>query len=106
MESTVTVRTDEVNMEKLFDMDETFKIRYLVRRHENDYRGDGCSWRRNRQEKRNFYLRKFFRDISQAFYDKDYCKNENYVKSVMKTDEIRWLVKKIQDEEKTSEMSR
>ena len=38
MESTVTVRTDEVNMEKLFDMNETFKIRYLVRRHENDYR--------------------------------------------------------------------
>jgi len=39
-------------------------------------------------------------------YGSDYCKNENYVKSVMKTDEVRWLVKKIKDEEKTSEMSR
>ena len=143
MESTVTVRTDEVSMEKLFEMNETFKIRYLVRRHENDYRATVVHGDEIGKKKGIFTYESFLETFHKPFmrtesgkylpfpqdiefaikglngglspktvskvlkiYGSNYCKNENYVKSVMKTDEIRWLVKKIKDEEKTSELSR
>lgn len=143
MESTVTIRTDELNMEKLFDMNETFRIRYLVRRKENDYRATVVHGDEIGKKKGIFTYESFLETFHKPFmrtesgeylpfpqdiefaikglngglspktvskvlkiYGTGYCRNENYVKSVMKTDEVRWLVKKIKDEEKNSELSR
>ena len=143
MESTVTIRTEESNMDKLMETRYPFNIRYLVRRKENDYRATVVHGEEIGKKKGIFTYESFLDTFHKPFmrtesgdflpfpqdieftmkgiegglspkilskvlkiYGSDYCKNEKYVESVMKTDDVRILLKRIKNEEKSSAAAR
>ena len=129
------MRTDDERMHKLFDMNEKFYIRYLVKRKEDDYRatvvhGDEIGKQRGIFSYESFLetfdtpfrrnadgsYEPFPQDIEFAIkglngglsskilpkvlkvYGSDYCKNKDYVKRLMKTEDIRVVEKRIREE--------
>ena len=142
MKSVVKVQTDEERMEKLFDKNDTYVIRYAEKIGENNYKAVVIHSEKIGKQEGNFDYENFLEKFDKPF-DRDenvfvplskdinfaseklnegmspkkvsqelkkrgssYCKNEFYVKAVMKSDEVQEILKEIVAKNKTAEWSR
>ena len=134
MESVVNVQTDEERMEKLFDKNDTYVIRYAEKISENNYKAVVIHSEKIGEQKGNFdyenFLEKFdifvplskdinfaSKKLNEGMSPKNilrelkkrgssYCKNEFYVKAVMKSDEVQKILREIVTKNKSAEWMR
>ena len=142
LESVVNVQTDEGRMEKLFDKNDTYIIRYAEKIGENNYKAVVIHSEKIGEQKGSFNYENFLEKFDKPFerdenifvpLSKDinlaskklnegmspknilrelkkrgssYCKNEFYVKAVMKSDEVQKILREIVAKNKSVEWTR
>lgn len=142
LESVVNVETDEEQMEKLFDKNDTYVIRYAEKVSENNYKAVVIHSEKIGEQKGIFNYENFLEKFDKPFerdenifvplskdinlankklnegmspknilrelkkYGSSYCKNEFYVKAVMKSDEVQKILREIVAKNKSAEWTR
>ena len=127
LESVVNVQTDKEKMEKLFDKNVTYVIRYAEKIGEQDgifnYESFLKQFDKPFERDENVFvplskdinlaLEKLNKGISAKNVRQElekrgssYCKNKFYVKAVMKSEEVQQVLREIEEKNKSTERTR